>query len=668
MSHNDSAVRREQMAEQQLALRGIVSPLVLDAMRQVPREAFLPGHLWEFAYEDSPLPIDAGQTISQPYIVALMTQALQLKGGETVLEVGTGSGYAAAILSRIAGRVYTVERLATLADKARTALADGGYDNVEVRTGDGTLGWPERAPYDAIIVAAGGPAVPPALKTQLKVGGRLVIPVGSDRSLQELVRITRVSRDEYVSEDLADVHFVPLVGAQGWEPQDEQRPTLQPALRAPRTPERRLAASIAAGCEPFDAIDETDLAPMLRRIGDARVVLIGEATHGTSEFYRLRERITRALIEQQGYSFVAIEGDWPDAARINHYVSHAHYPPSEWTAFARFPAWMWRNREVRAFVDWLRAHNVALEPGRRVPFYGLDLYSLYTSIRAVVEYLERVDPDVARIARTRYGCLTPWQTDPAVYGQAALTERFRSCEPQVVAMLTELLGNRQHYERHDGDQFLDAVQNARVVAHAENYYRVMYYGSRASWNLRDTHMFDTLQALLDHHGAGAKGIVWAHNSHVGDATATEMAARGEFNLGSLCRKAHGEQLYTIGFGTHSGHVAAASDWEGDVEFKSIRPALADSYEGICHRSAVPRFLLPLRAAAGGDYRAGLLQARLQRAIGVVYRPDTELESHYFRAVLPRQFDEYVWFDHTTPVTPLRVTDVAGMPATYPFGV
>ena len=189
MSHNDSAVRREQMAEQQLALRGIVSPLVLDAMRQVPREAFLPGHLWEFAYEDSPLPIDAGQTISQPYIVALMTQALQLKGGETVLEVGTGSGYAAAILSRIAGRVYTVERLATLADKARTALADGGYDNVEVRTGDGTLGWPERAPYDAIIVAAGGPAVPPALKTQLKVGGRLVIPVGSDRSLQELVRM-----------------------------------------------------------------------------------------------------------------------------------------------------------------------------------------------------------------------------------------------------------------------------------------------------------------------------------------------------------------------------------------------------------------------------------------------------------------------------------------------
>jgi len=460
MRKTEPSLLRAEMVARQIAERGIRSSIVLDAMRTVPREYFLPESDREFAYFDTPLPIAAGQTISQPYIVALMTEALELKGGEKVLEIGTGSGYAAAVLSEIAGDVYTVERIGQLAEKAALTLADHGYRNVHVRHGDGTKGWPEHAPYDAIIVAAGGPEVPEALRQQLKVGGRLVIPVGPDPRLQELVRVTRTAADRFESEDLADVRFVPLIGAEGWPQEEAERP---PPTRAKAAkPEIALARDIARECEPFSDIESANLAPLLRRIGESQIVLIGEASHGTSEFYVMRERITRALIAEKGFSFVAIEGDWPDAAKIDHYVRHASYPASEWTAFARFPTWMWRNREVRSFVDWLRVHNASRPATQRTAFYGLDLYSLYTSIRAVLEYLKSVDPQAARLAAHRYGCLTPWQMDPAAYGHAALTGEYQSCEPVVVAMLTDLMKKRHVYAAHDGERFLDLVQNARL--------------------------------------------------------------------------------------------------------------------------------------------------------------------------------------------------------------
>ena len=661
MKSDDASARRAAMVDHQIASRGIRSELVLGAMRAVPREAFLPASLAEFAYDDTPLPIAEGQTISQPYIVALMTEALRLEGGERVLEIGTGSGYAAAVLSRIAHDVYTVERVGQLAERAAATLADLGCVNIHVLHGDGTLGWPDHAPYDAIVVAAGGPDVPEALKAQLAVGGRLVIPIGSDRHVQELVRVTRRSRDDYETEEIADVRFVPLTGAEGWP--GEARPSA-PAGAVRTTPARLIAKA----CEGFDAIDAADLEPLLRRIGDARVVLLGEATHGSSEFYRMRERISRALIERKGFAFVAIEGDWPDAARIDHYVRHAEYPPSEWTAFARFPAWMWRNREVREFVDWLRARNAGVEPARRVAFHGLDLYSLNNSIRSVLDYLDDIDPRTARVARERYGCLTPWQADPATYGHAALTGRYQTCEREVVSMLSDLLRKRRAYAEHDGERFLDAVQNARLVANAERYYRIMYHGSRASWNLRDTHMFETLQTLLAFHGEGSKAIVWAHNSHVGDATATEMSARGEHNIGQLCREAFGTSAYSIGFGTYGGTVAAASDWDGPMEVKRVRPALAGSYEALCHEAGGAQWLLPLRDPIVPDVIAELSKPLLERAIGVIYRPESELQSHYFQAVLPRQFDEYAWFDETRAISPLTTREIRELPETYPFGV
>lgn len=662
---SDNSTRREEMVRYQVAARGVRSEPVLEAMRSVPREEFLPDNLREFAYEDSPLPIAAGQTISQPYIVAFMVEALNLRGGERVLEIGAGSGYAAAILAQIAARVYSIERIGELAKGAAATLARLGYDNVEIRHADGTRGWPEQAPFDAIVVAAGGPEVPESLKQQLKIGGRLIIPIGSTPEIQELVRVTRVSEDEFEMEDLADVRFVPLLGEEGWAPD-----TLPAgARRRPAAVDRdaALVDAIADGCEPFNSVKSANLEPLLNRIGDARIVLIGEATHGTSEFYRMRNRITTELIRKKGFRFVSIEGDWPDAARIDHYVRHFEYSPSEWIAFARFPTWMWRNVEVREFVDWLRQHNHGLSEKKRVAFHGLDLYSLYSSIRAVLQYLDEVDPSTAAVARERYGCLTPWQTDPATYGRAALTGSYRSCEDDVVHMLTAISQKHRDYAAHDGERFLDVMQNARVVANAERYYRVMYYGSRASWNLRDTYMFETLQTLIEHHQPDNKAIIWAHNSHVGDAVATEMSARGEINIGHLCRRNFGDSVYSIGFGTDNGKVAAASDWDGPMEIKSIVPSMRNSYERLFHKTTLPGFLLPLRNASE-TLRNGLMEPRMQRAIGVIYRPETEFASHYFQAVLPQQFDEYIWLDTTHAVTPIKTAELEGMPDTYPFGL
>jgi len=661
----DFSKQRERMVASQVAARGVRSEMVLDAMSKVPREQFVPKGVREFAYEDSPLPIEAGQTISQPYIVAFMIEGLALRGGEKVLEIGAGSGYAAAVLAEIAGEVYTVERIEKLADSAVAALAASGYDNVQVLHGDGTLGWQEHAPFDGIIVAAGGPEVPDSLKQQLKVGGHMVIPVGADQRYQELLRITRISATDYETEDLAAVRFVPLVGAEGWQADNES------AARKPRKsddPDARLRDDIADACEPFNSIETADLDPLLERIGEAKLVLLGEASHGTSEFYKMRSRITSELIAKKNFKLIAIEGDWPDAARIDHFVRHFDYPPSEWTAFARFPTWMWRNNEVREFIDWLRVHNAGTTHDERVAFHGLDLYSLYSSIRSILRYLDEVDPATASLARQRYGCLTPWQADPATYGRAALTGSYRSCENEVVQMLIELSARHREYAEHDGERFLDAMQNARLVANAERYYRVMYYGSRESWNLRDTYMFETLKQLLDFHQPANKAIVWAHNSHVGNAAATEMSMRGETNIGQLCRQEFGDDVYSIGFGTDSGTVAAASDWDGPMEVKKVQPARAGSYERLFHDVGLPGFLLGLRHLPSSSLRDALSKSRLERAIGVIYRPETELASHYFQATLPQQFDEYIWIDRTEAVTPFATAELEGVPDTYPFGL
>lgn len=665
---SDLSASRDLMVSRQIAARGVRDPAVLAAMGSVPREAFVPQALAEFAYEDSPLPIEEGQTISQPYIVAAMIAALASKPGDSVLEVGTGSGYAAAVLSRIVRRVFTIERHESLARAADQRCRKLGYRNVTVRVGDGTLGWPEEAPFDGIVAAAGGAEAPPALLEQLAIGGRLVIPLGSTPREQELLVITRAGPDEYHRASLGRVRFVPLIGAAGWS--EAEVPSPAPVRVAPLTRAAPVVSLLRETGEAIESLESAPMDPLLERIGDARLVLLGEASHGSAEFYRMRARITRALIERKGFTVVALEADWPDAARVNRYIDHLPPAPTRAAAFARFPVWMWRNAEFGNFVEWLRSWNAErADPARRVSLHGLDLYSLSASIEAVLRYLDGVDPGAAAVARERYACLTPWERDPAVYGRLALTGRYRSCEAPAVEMLTDLLKRRLEYAGQDGDRFFDAAENARLVVDAERYYRRMYYGSVESWNLRDSHMFETLERLLAYHGPECRAVVWEHNSHIGDASATEMGALGEHNIGQLCRQAYGSGAYLVGFGTDHGTVAAASAWDGPMERMRVRPAHPQSYEFLCHETGVPAFLLPLRHPRREAVREELSSPRLERAIGVIYRPETELQSHYFEAELPRQFDEYCWIDQTSAVTPLSPpVHPEGEPDTYPFGV
>ncbi|WP_246082661.1 erythromycin esterase family protein [Rubellimicrobium rubrum] len=433
-----------------------------------------------------------------------------------------------------------------------------------------------------------------------------------------------------------------------------------------------LARMIADAAQPLPAFDDPTFGRLFDRYADRRVVLLGEASHGTSEFYRARAAISRHLIEHHGFTAVAVEADWPDAAVLDRYVRHRPGRDGTEPPFQRFPSWMWRNTDVAAFIEWLRAWNADKPPERQAGFFGLDMYNMSGSIGAVLNYLDEVDPEAASVARERYGCLHPWQEEPARYGRAVLTEGYRRCEKAVTQQWRDLLEKRLSYAAEDGVGFLDAERNARLVASAERYYRIMYYGDEESWNLRDTHMFETLQSILDAQGPQSKAVVWAHNSHIGDARHTDMGQRrGELNIGQLCREWWKEEAALIGFGTHTGTVAAATDWDGDMEVKQVRPSRPDSYERLSHDSGVPRFLLDLHRDP--DLTAALGEPRLERFIGVIYRPESELASHYARCTLPLQFNGWVWFDETTAVTPLGPEHHAehgpeGVPDTYPFGL
>jgi erythromycin esterase-like protein len=423
----------------------------------------------------------------------------------------------------------------------------------------------------------------------------------------------------------------------------------------------------------------TDYDSLLEFIGDARFVLLGEASHGTHEFYRERARITQRLICQKGFTAVAVEADWPDAYRANRYVQGENADADAVEAlsgFRRFPAWMWRNADILDFIGWLRTHNDSLAAMNKVGFYGLDLYSLHASIEAVLIYLDKVDPEGASRARHRYACFEHFGEDPQTYGYAAGLGLSHTCESQVVAQLIELQQRAIEYARTDGwvavEQFFNAQQNAHVVMDAERYYRTMFRGQITSWNLRDQHMVETLDTLveyLDLRHLPAKVVIWAHNSHLGDARATHMGQIGEWNVGQLMRQEHGEDCRLIGFTTYSGTVTAASNWDGPAERKQVRPARPDSYEGFFHQVGIPAFSLLLEPHT--QIAGGLSEPMLERAIGVVYLPESELASHYFQARLSDQFDAIIHFDQTRAVEPLEpiAERSAGEPAeTFPSGV
>lgn len=433
---------------------------------------------------------------------------------------------------------------------------------------------------------------------------------------------------------------------------------------------RELPELIRTSAEPLPDIDDDKFGAFFDRFADARVVCLGEASHGTSEFYRARAAITKRLVAHHGFTIVAAEADWPDAATVDRYIRHRQPREGEQRSFERFPTWMWRNREFDQLIRWMRRHNHGRDYADMAGFYGLDLYNMSMSMRAVIDFLAKEDPEAGEIAKARYGCLDPWADEPQRYGAMALYEGYARCESGVTEMLMDLMKRDFDCLSEECDEWLDAAANARVVKNAEAYYRVMYQGAAESWNLRDTHMFETLVQILDAKGPRSKAVVWAHSSHIGNAAFTEMGqVRGELNIGQLVKERFDGQARLIGFGTHTGTVAAADDWDSPMKVKAVNPSMPNSYEGASHDSGLRRFLLDLRPEEiGRDIREALMEPKLERFIGVIYRPETERWSHYSQCILPRQYDGWVWFDETKAVTPLPGEQRPGDDETYPFGL
>jgi erythromycin esterase-like protein len=457
---------------------------------------------------------------------------------------------------------------------------------------------------------------------------------------------------------------------------------ITPAVK-PATDSRSLGQLVASQAHPITGAD-SDYDPLLELIGDARFVFLGEGSHGTHEFYHERARITERLISEKNFMAVAVEADWPDAYQVNRYVRNTeanlagHSAREALSGFQRFPAWMWRNTDVVDFVQWLRRYNDRQPqaiPG--IGFYGLDLYSLFTSIDETLRYLDKVDPAEAQIARRRYACFDHYERNSHNYAYAVGFRHSASCEEAVLAQLCDLIVRGAGYLRKDGQNAADdlfyAQQNARLVMHAEKYYRTMYQGHVSSWNCRDSHMAETLEALSVHlseqHRTPAKIVIWAHNSHIGDARATEMGQRGEFNLGQLAREKYGKDAVLIGLTTHQGTVTAASDWDAVAERKRVLPALPGSYEELFHHAGLANFMLPLTKK--NLVTEALSNRRLERAIGVIYRPETERQSHYFYSSLAQQFDAVIHLENTRAVEPLEVSGIwtsGEAPETFPVGV
>jgi erythromycin esterase-like protein len=438
---------------------------------------------------------------------------------------------------------------------------------------------------------------------------------------------------------------------------------------------RGLQSGLRESAHPLSGSPH-DFDALLAAAKDARLVLLGEASHGTHEFYRIRAEITKCLIREHGFTAVAVEADWPDAYRVNRYVRGTGDDADAEEAlrgFRRFPQWMWRNADVLDFVGWLRAHNEGLASAAQVGFYGIDLYSLHASMEAVLDYLRDVDPEAARRAVLRYGCFDRFGDDPQRYGYASAIGLSPTCEAEVVSQLVELQRSASEYASRDGrfppDAQFFAEQNARLVANAERYYRAMFDSRVSSWNLRDGHMAETLGVLLQYLArdtSGSKVVVWAHNSHLGDARATEMGGGGEINVGQLVRQRYARQALLVGFSTYSGTVTAADDWGAPARRKTVRAALPESYEALFHEAGVGNFYLDLseRSPTVSELR----HPRLERAIGVIYRPETERMSHYFHAQLPSQFDAILHYDTTRAVEPLERTgewERGELPETYP---
>ena len=405
-----------------------------------------------------------------------------------------------------------------------------------------------------------------------------------------------------------------------------------------------------------------DYDPLMRAVGDARFVMLGEATHGTHEFYRERARITRRLIEEKGFDAVVLEADWTDAFRVNQYVlggSKDRNAEQALAGFTRFPVWMWRNREFRDLVNEIRAINDSRASNvSKVGIYGMDVYGVEESMSELLDYLKRTDPQAADRARRRYGCLGAFRERLQEYGQAAAGNPKRSCQAQVTEQFREMEERYRAWlaqsNRERNDDLFSAYQNARVVMNGEAYWRESYRREFSTWNLRDQHMADTIHALAGYFDAignqTSKIVVWAHNTHQGDAAMTAMGEAGELNVGHLMRKAFDGKTVLVGFTTDRGEVMASSRWGEAGRVMKLRPALPGSYSRLFTDTGIPDFLLIFRGNEA--LTAEFERRRLERAVGVNYLPETERQSHYFEARMSRQFDAVIHLSVTRAVDPL----------------
>jgi protein-L-isoaspartate(D-aspartate) O-methyltransferase len=624
--------------QSQLKDKGITNPQLLKAFEEIPPAYFLSKKLYPF--ENVTIDDNLIKVEPRVYSVAKMLENLKIKQGEKILAIGVDSVYLMVILSKICKEVYAVETNNAYAKWALEVLETLNVNNVFITVGDEKQGWEEKAPFDAILITSEFEEVSAHLKEQLKIGGRLLVPIGPDWAHITFEIVQRISETTYNEERIRDNFFIP-------------NPKILPKIGTENFSEKEIVDEIKTKAIAFNSIEEFPMDDLLDRIGDAKVVLLGEASHGTSEFYLTRQEITKALIDKKGFNFVCAEADWSDAEQINNYVRNQQIQ-KDWSPFTRFPHWMWKNKEVLNFVEWLKEFNA--ENNNETGFYGLDLYGLENSIELVISYLEKTDKALANLAKSRYSCIMPYMANPAIYGKMVIGNQLESCEDEVLRMLVDLLKNKN--KLNHSPEYFYAYQNANVVVDAERYYKAMYYGSAESWNLRDFHMFSTLKSMLSYFGPQTKAIVWAHNSHIGNALATEMYSRGEINIGHLCKEDFGENSYHIGFGTHTGTVAAAHNWGNEMGIINVNNSLPKSYENLCHKTKIEAFTLPLREKFSGKRLKELLNTpKLERAIGVVYRPETERQSHYFHAALPSQFDEYIFFNESGAVTPITATNV-----------
>ena len=632
--------------------KGITSTLLLKAFEDIPEAFLLSETLHPYFYEDVRIEQALERTEPRVIVIARMLEQLKVRKEEKILITGVDSIYILVVLSKIYKEVYTVEANETYAKWALDVLKTIDIANVHIKVGESGTGWEEKAPFNAILIATDLQTIPNIIKEQLKIGAKLLAPIGPDWAHVVFQIVKRVAKDEYISRALRDSYFIP-------------NPKTLPDIGAETYPEIEIIDEIGISSRPFKTLKKFPMEGLLNRIGDARVVLLGEASHGTSEFYLTRQEITKALIEKKGFNFVAAEADWSDAEQINNYVKN-QYKAQDWLPFTRFPQWIWKNKEVLDFIEWLKKHNT--KHNNTIGFYGLDLYGLENSIDLVIKYLQDIDKDLAELAKSRYACITPYMSQPSLYAKLIKNNKLVSCEKDILNMLFDLLKNKN--KLNHSQAFFYTYQNATVVVDAERYYKAMYYGSSESWNLRDFHMFYTLKSLMSYFGEKSKAVVWAHNTHIGNSLATEMYARGEINIGHLCKEHFNDKSYHIGFGTHTGTVAAAKNWGEKMEAIPVKESLENSYENLCHKTNVTNFTLPLRKDhSHKNLRELLSSPRVQRAIGVVYRPETESMNHYYKTVLPSQFDEYIWFNKTKAITPLASKTVTSkLMDLHPFGL